>query len=172
MCCWFRLVTKAVLVTHLGFTYCRAAPAQQKGLFWLCLWQVGWGGVQELGREHSWDKWPKLTEGVFSARRMSKTAGWSFWSGCLEAVWALGCWWEGGDCLCFTCVFLPSFFPSLLKMALSQPMSFSLLLWFKFSSPCLEVVWMSGWWALIFWPGSTRHGIWNFSILLNPTVWR
>lgn len=81
---------------------------------------------------------------------MIKTAGWPFQSSyCLEAVWALRCWWEGGrDCLCFTCVFLSYFFPLVFKLALSQPMSFFLLLWFKFSPPCLEALWMGGWWAL------------------------
>jgi len=41
--CWFRLVTKTVLITHRCFSFCWTVLAQRQGLLLLCPQQVGWG---------------------------------------------------------------------------------------------------------------------------------
>ena len=113
--------------------------------------RVGWG-CKEAGREHSWDSWPHLTKGMFQAvwhLFSNKARGEAGQGGCcLGTGWALvGGWWaivfNYITCLawvlflslCFFFLIIFKYFPfnyifyyyifiSIIKMFLSQPVSF------------------------------------------------
>ena len=63
----FRFVLKTVLVTQGCVSYCWAGLAQRQGLFCssLCPTSEQAGGAQGVGRGHSQDSWPQLTQGIF-----------------------------------------------------------------------------------------------------------
>ena len=63
----FRFVLKTVLVTQGCVSYCWAALAQRQGLFCssLCPTSEQAGGAEGVGRGHSQDSWPQLTQGIF-----------------------------------------------------------------------------------------------------------
>ena len=62
----FGFVTKTVLITHQCLSYCWALLAQHQGLFCSSPHPTSKqaGGAQEVGRRHSRDSWPQLTQGI------------------------------------------------------------------------------------------------------------
>lgn len=126
----FRFVTKTVLLTHQWFRYCWAVLTQCQGLSW----KVTQSG-QPVWMDQEDNPFP-----VMSYLPIKQEGELFQKSCCLETGWAPICLWEVvSDCLCITCrgrglvlfcvyTVLLLFFslsPSLIKLFLSQPKSFT-----------------------------------------------
>lgn len=140
----YRVVFKAMLITHKCFGSHRAALAQHPGFLFLTLgWARGWNGTQP--RQVIWVVPKGYSTHITLCSALKTEEGFSrgqgYWS---QTGWTSVCFWKPvSDRLCITCIGYCFFnFPSV-KLLLLQHMilfTFSLLI---FSPSLCKSNWMS-----------------------------